>query len=152
MYYKKTVLYSICVFFYFLLCVFLIGHMLLSIAVLDINDNAPVFKEAEYLAKINESAASATFVVQVRETISFYSDLVRAQPDRPVRHGRRQGATSRAGTARNSALLGLHGGDHRRRIKTEEKIKVVASVREEAFIQFLAALAILPIERFCRIG
>jgi hypothetical protein len=41
------------------------GHMLLSIAILDINDNAPVFKEAEYLARINESAAAGTFVVQV---------------------------------------------------------------------------------------
>jgi hypothetical protein len=40
--------------------------MVLSIAVLDINDNAPVFKEAEYAARINESAAAGTFVVQVR--------------------------------------------------------------------------------------
>jgi hypothetical protein len=39
--------------------------MLLSIAILDINDNAPVFKEQDYQARINESAASGTFVVQV---------------------------------------------------------------------------------------
>ena len=32
---------------------------------------------------------------------------------------------------------------HRRRIKTEEKAKVVASVWVEEFIQFLAALAVL---------
>ena len=34
---------------------------------------------------------------------------------------------------------------HRRKIKTEEKAKVVASVWGEEFIQFLDALAILPI-------
>ena len=33
---------------------------------------------------------------------------------------------------------------HRIRIKTEEKAKVVASVWGEEFIQFLAALAVLP--------
>ena len=33
---------------------------------------------------------------------------------------------------------------HRRRIRTEEKAKVVASVWEEEFIQFLATLAVLP--------
>ena len=33
---------------------------------------------------------------------------------------------------------------HRRRIKTEEKAKVVAPVWGEEFIQFLAVLAILP--------
>ena len=33
---------------------------------------------------------------------------------------------------------------HRIRIKTKEKVKVVASVWGEEFIQFLAALAILP--------
>ena len=33
---------------------------------------------------------------------------------------------------------------HRRRIKTEEKAKVVASVWGEEFIQFPAALAVLP--------
>ena len=33
---------------------------------------------------------------------------------------------------------------HRRRINTEEKAKVVASVRGAEFIQFLAALAVLP--------
>ncbi len=43
--------------------------MVLSIAVLDINDNAPVFKEAEYAARINESAAAGTFVVQVRRPL-----------------------------------------------------------------------------------
>ena len=32
---------------------------------------------------------------------------------------------------------------HRRRIKTEEKAKVVASVWGEEFIQFLAAIAVL---------
>ena len=38
-------------------------------------------------------------------------------------------------------MLGL---DHKRRIKTEEKAKVVVSVWGEEFIQFLAATAILP--------
>ena len=33
---------------------------------------------------------------------------------------------------------------HRRRIKTEEKAKVIASVWLEEFIQFLAVLAVLP--------
>ena len=33
--------------------------------------------------------------------------------------------------------------DKRRRIKTEEKVKVVASVWGKEFIQFLAALAIV---------
>ena len=33
---------------------------------------------------------------------------------------------------------------HRRKIKTEEKVKVVASVWGEEFINFLAALAVLP--------
>ena len=32
---------------------------------------------------------------------------------------------------------------HRRRIKTEEKAKVIASVWGEEFIKFLAALAVL---------
>ena len=42
---------------------------------------------------------------------------------------------------------------HRKRIKTEEKAKVVASVWGEEFIQFLAALAVLPIiGRFFIIG
>ena len=35
-------------------------------------------------------------------------------------------------------------GRHRRRIKTEEKAKVVASVWGQEFIKFLAALAVLP--------
>ena len=37
---------------------------------------------------------------------------------------------------------------HRRRIYTEEKAMVVASVWGKEFIQFLAALDILPIGRF----
>ena len=36
------------------------------------------------------------------------------------------------------------GINHRRRINTEEKAKVIATVWEAAFIQFLVALAILP--------
>ena len=36
------------------------------------------------------------------------------------------------------------GVGHRRRIKTEEKAKVVASVWKDEFIQFLATLAVLP--------
>ena len=35
------------------------------------------------------------------------------------------------------------GGDHRRRIKAEEKTKVVPAVWGTEFIQFLAALAVL---------
>ena len=34
--------------------------------------------------------------------------------------------------------------EHKRRIKTEEKAKVVASAWEEECIQFLASLAVLP--------
>ena len=41
----------------------------------------------------------------------------------------------------SESWLRLH---HRRRIKTEEKAKVVASVFGEEFIQFLVALAVLP--------
>ena len=45
------------------------------------------------------------------------------------------------------------GANHiEERTKTEEKAKVVASVRSEEFIQFLVALAVLPIGRFVRIG
>ena len=45
----------------------------------------------------------------------------------------------------NSALLLLHPSLYcKRRIKTEEKAKVVAAVWGEEFIQLLAALAILP--------
>ena len=40
----------------------------------------------------------------------------------------------------SATLLYVH---HRRRIKTEEKAKVVASVLGEEFIQLLAALAVL---------
>ena len=36
------------------------------------------------------------------------------------------------------------GGTHRRRIKMEEKAKVVSSVWGEEFTQFLAALTALP--------
>ena len=43
----------------------LIGSMLLTINVLDINDNAPKFILSEYLARINESAETGSFVVQV---------------------------------------------------------------------------------------
>ena len=39
--------------------------------------------------------------------------------------------------------LSLQFGDHRRRTNTEEKAKVVASVWEKEFIQFLAVLAVL---------
>ena len=37
----------------------------------------------------------------------------------------------------------VHGLQHRRRITTEEKAKVVAAVRGTEFIKVLAALAIL---------
>ena len=39
---------------------------------------------------------------------------------------------------------GSNQSHHRSRIKTEEKAKVVAAVWGEEFIQFLAALAVLP--------
>jgi len=58
--------------------------MVLSIAVLDINDNAPVFKEAEYAARINESAAAGTFVVQVKRP---HPSPPPTQPGRPGRYG-----------------------------------------------------------------
>ena len=38
----------------------------------------------------------------------------------------------------------IYGRQHRRRINTEEKAKVVAAVLGAEFIKFLAALAILP--------
>ena len=42
------------------------------------------------------------------------------------------------------------GANHiEERMKTEEKAKVVASVRSEEFIQFLAALAVLP-RKICK--
>ena len=43
----------------------LVGEMVLSINVLDINDNAPRFTLPEYLARINESAETGSFVIQV---------------------------------------------------------------------------------------
>ena len=43
----------------------LVGEMLLTINVLDINDNAPRFILPEYLARINESAETGSFVIQV---------------------------------------------------------------------------------------
>ena len=39
--------------------------MLLTVNVLDINDNAPEFSAPGYSARINESAATGSFVVQV---------------------------------------------------------------------------------------
>ena len=41
------------------------GSMLLTVNVLDINDNAPEFSAPGYSARINESAATGSFVVQV---------------------------------------------------------------------------------------
>ena len=43
----------------------LTGSMLLTVNVLDINDNAPVFVMEEYLARINETAPTGSFVTQV---------------------------------------------------------------------------------------
>ena len=43
----------------------LTGSMLLTVNVLDINDNAPVFVTEEYLARINETAPTGSFVTQV---------------------------------------------------------------------------------------
>ena len=44
----------------------LTGSMLLTVNVLDINDNAPVFVKEEYEARINETAATGSFVTQVK--------------------------------------------------------------------------------------
>ena len=43
----------------------LTGSMLLTISVLDINDNAPVFTSSEYIARINESSATGSYVIHV---------------------------------------------------------------------------------------
>ena len=43
----------------------LTGFMLLTINILDINDNAPEFTESEYQARINESVATGSYVTQV---------------------------------------------------------------------------------------
>ena len=43
----------------------LTGSMLLTINVLDINDNAPVFSQPSYTASINESVATGSYVVHV---------------------------------------------------------------------------------------
>ena len=40
--------------------------------------------------------------------------------------------------------FGIMSSDHRRRMETEAKAKVVANVCGAKFIQFLAALAVLP--------
>ena len=44
----------------------LTGSMLLTVNVLDINDNAPVFVKEEYEARINETAVTGSFVTQVK--------------------------------------------------------------------------------------
>ena len=51
-----------------------------------------------------------------------------------------------------SHLPGIQVKNHRRRIKIEEKAKVVASVWGEEFFRFLAALADLPRAIFLIIG
>ena len=43
----------------------LTGSMLLTINVLDINDNAPEFVSSEYTARVNESLATGSYVLQV---------------------------------------------------------------------------------------
>ena len=42
-------------------------------------------------------------------------------------------------------MHGVHCVQHRRRVKTEEKAKVVASIKGKEFIKFLAALAVLKL-------
>ncbi len=56
----------------FLKIFYFLGSTVLSVKVLDINDNAPVFSEPEYKAALNETSPVGAFVVQV----SFISDLV----------------------------------------------------------------------------
>jgi hypothetical protein len=99
--------------------------MVLSIAVLDINDNAPVFKEAEYAARINESAAAGTFVVQVRRPLQpppptkrgrsgrygFATRPIRVNPDRQLRPQRpKSGKLTLIGV-----MIGLAGGTGQQR-------------------------------------
>ena len=43
--------------------------MVLSISVLDVNDNAPVFLQPEYATTLNETAPVGSFVVQVALSI-----------------------------------------------------------------------------------
>ena len=47
-----------------------------------------------------------------------------------------------------SHILNTFYRNHRRRIKTEEKAKVVSAVRGIKFIQILAALAFLHLDNF----
>ena len=56
----------------------------------------------------------------------------------------RRGSTASSATSHSASLPGtLSTATHRRKIKTEEKAKVVAAVWGKEMIQFLAALAIL---------
>ena len=48
-----------------LLLVVLLGSMVLSISVLDINDNAPEFEQTEYVTSLNETSPTGTYVLQV---------------------------------------------------------------------------------------
>ena len=43
-----------------------VGSMFLTINILDINDNAPEFITKEYIASVNESVATGSFVIQVQ--------------------------------------------------------------------------------------
>ena len=56
----------------------------------------------------------------------------------------RRGSTASSATSHSASLPGtLSTATHRRKIKTEEKAKVIAAVWGKEMIQFLAALAIL---------
>ena len=49
-----------------LLYLILLGSMVLSISVLDINDNAPEFEQTEYVTSLNETSPTGTYVLQVK--------------------------------------------------------------------------------------
>ena len=46
-----------------------LGSMVLSISILDINDNAPVFSVPEYSATLNETSPTGAYVIQVKDDL-----------------------------------------------------------------------------------
>ena len=68
----------------------LTGHVALTVTVLDINDNAPVFERVEYTARVGEWAGAGTVVAQVGATdrdtgenarLSYYPGPAGSQAD-----------------------------------------------------------------------
>lgn len=64
------------------------GHLLVKIAILDVNDNPPIFDHSDYTVSLNESVPTGTFVLTVRATdiddgdnsrITYYVDETQEQ-------------------------------------------------------------------------